>query len=166
MGLFREVTLPDGVPGRLLLHSMPGYEEGLDEAWESVRQEGVSLILCLTALDEVRDYVPDYAQAIESAACPCEVRLFPVPDHGVPETEGELWTAAREVAERLRAGEAVLIHCWFGIGRTGMLAVAVLLALGLSLEDALEPVATAGSWPESPAQRALLERLARDGAGP
>jgi protein-tyrosine phosphatase len=49
----------------------------------------------------------------------------------------------------LQDGEAVLIHCAGGMGRTAMLAVSVLLALGEPRETAEQTVSRAGSLVET-----------------
>ena len=43
--MFRRVDLPAGVPGRLLLHSMPGRYEAIESVWHQVRNEAVGAIV-------------------------------------------------------------------------------------------------------------------------
>jgi protein-tyrosine phosphatase len=61
------------------------------------------------------------------------------------------------VADDLRAGESVLLHCAAGIGRTGTAAACVLKSLGLTRDEALERVRAAGSDPQSAAQSGLID---------
>lgn len=68
--------------------------------------------------------------------------------------------AARAVATELREGARILVHCAGGVGRTGVFAVAVLLALGESMTRALERVHVAGSYPESDEQLEFLASIA------
>jgi protein-tyrosine phosphatase len=56
----------------------------------------------------------------------------------------------------LQSGEAVLIHCAGGVGRTAMLAVSVLLALDNPLEEAESIVSRAGSTVETMPQIEML----------
>ena len=68
----------------------------------------------------------------------------------------QFWTLANEVAWRLRCGEAVLVHCAGGVGRTAMFAVSVLLALGEPRNEAERLVSRAGSTVETIAQMEML----------
>ena len=63
----------------------------------------------------------------------------------------------QELADDLKAGHTILIHCGAGVGRTGTMGAAVLMALGFTAKAALTTVNAAGSEPETKAQRALLD---------
>ena len=74
--MFRRVDLPAGVPGRLLLHSMPGRYEAIESVWRQVRNEGVCAIVCLAEKDELHEKSAEYAQALEAGTVPCLVLCF------------------------------------------------------------------------------------------
>jgi protein tyrosine phosphatase len=154
--VFRQVVLPDGVPGRLLLHSMPGRLEVLHAVWMAATQENVRAIVRLTGLAEIRSKSPDYAEALAKGHVPFEVVPCEIPDFGTPYNRGAYWAVVRGIAKRLRSGEAVLVHCAAGIGRTGIFAASVLMALGLPVEAAKKAVSAAGSGWETTQQRDLL----------
>jgi hypothetical protein len=154
--MFRQVELPPDVPGKLLLHSMPGRYEALEKVWDHVRQEAVRTIVCLAEADELRQKSSEYAQALAAGSIPCSVVCFAIPDRGVPSDQDGFRQLARDIAEWLKHGEAVLIHCAGGVGRTAMLAVAVLLALGESMTAARGAVSCAGSTMETAPQRDLV----------
>jgi protein-tyrosine phosphatase len=154
--MLRSVRLPSGVAGRLRLHSMPGRREPLEQVWEQIRSEGVQVIVCLAGRDEIRAKSPAYAAALETNTVPCTVEPFPVVDFGVPKDREAFWSLASQIAEQLRVGGRVLIHCGAGIGRTGMLALCVLLALGEPQTEAEQVVSASGSHPETAEQRALV----------
>jgi protein-tyrosine phosphatase len=82
--------------------------------------------------------------------------MLSIPDFGVPEDRSAFKALAGQVATWLQNGENVLIHCGAGIGRTGTLAIAALLFLGISIQEASEIVHSAGSQPETTGQKALL----------
>src|SRR5262245_16563184 len=133
--MFRSVDLPARIQGKLLLHSMPGRFETLDSVWAQVKKEGVRAIVCLAEKHELVEKSSEYARALEAGTVPCLVLAFEVPDRGVPENKDGFRTLARNVAKRLKSGEAVLVHCAGGVGRTAMLAVSILLALGETMND-------------------------------
>ena len=56
----------------------------------------------------------------------------------------------------MRAGDAVLLHCAAGLGRTGTAAACVLKALGLDAQEALQRVRDAGSNPQNAEQSGLV----------
>lgn len=154
--MFRRVDLPTRVSGRLLLHSMPGRYEAIESVWHQLRNEAVRTIVCLAEKDEVREKSFEYALALEAGAVPCSVLPFEIPDRGAPEDQHAFWALAGDVATRLQSGEAVLIHCAGGVGRTATLAICVLLALGESASDARSAVSRAGSTVETAPQSQLI----------
>ena len=154
--MFRRVDLPAEVPGRLLLHSMPGRFETIDKVWQQLKSDAVGAIVCLTEEFEIRLKSSKYADALESGTVPCSVVPFEIREGGVPADRDAFWVLANDLADRLRSGEALLIHCAGGVGRTAMLAVSVLLALGEPFNQAESAVSRAGSIVETMAQIDML----------
>jgi protein-tyrosine phosphatase len=154
--MFRRVDLPARVPGKLLLHSMPGRFEALERAWQQVKSEAVGAIVCLVERYEIRLKSSAYAEALEVGTVPCSVLPFEIPEGGVPEDRNGFWALVNDVANRLQSGEVVLIHCAGGLGRTAMLAISVLLALGEPMDEAESAVSRAGSLVETMPQIEML----------
>jgi protein-tyrosine phosphatase len=154
--MFRCVELPARVPGRLLLHSMPGRFEAIERVWHQLRSEAVAAIVCLSEVYEIRVKSSAYAEALEGGTVPCSVLPFQIREGGVPEDRESFWELAKDVANRLQSGEAVLIHCTGGIGRTAMLAVSVLLALGEPMNQAETVVSVAEFTVETMPQIEML----------
>ena len=154
--MFRRVDLPAWVPGKLLLHSMPGRYEPIERAWQQVSSEAVGAIVCLAEQYELRLKSFAYAEAMEAGSVPCSVLLFEIPEGGVPEDRDGFCALAHNVATRLQSGEGVLVHCAGGVGRTLMLAVSVLLALGEPMSEAQRAVSRAGSMVETMPQIEML----------
>ena len=157
--MFRRVDLPSGVTGSLHLHSMPGKEEALEDAVAEVRRLGISLIVSLAPLSEIRVNSLAYAKAIEAQDLPGILVTCPIPDRGVPENQAEFLRSVEDTASALKAGQNLLLHCNAGIGRTGTYATAVLIRLGLSQDQAIAEVGRAGSHPETPKQIEFLRSL-------
>ena len=154
--MFRPVDLPVRVHGKLLLHSMPGRYEAIERVWHQLRIEAVDAIVCLAEQYEIRLKSSAYAEALEGGTVPCSVLPFEICEGGVPEDRDAFWALANEVANRLQSGETVLIHCAGGVGRTAMLAISVLLALGEPMDEAESAVSRAGSTVETMPQIEML----------
>jgi protein-tyrosine phosphatase len=154
--MFRRVDLPPEIPGRLLLHSMPGRYEAIDSVWHQVKKEAVRAIVCLAEKNEIREKAFDYALALDTGTVPCSVLHFEIPDRDAPQDRNGFWVLATGIANRLQSGECVLIHCAGGVGRTALLAVCVLLALGQPATEARSAVSRAGSTVETAPQSRLI----------
>ena len=150
------VSLPQS-PGRLFLcgkHFVGPDPEG------AISRVGATVVVCLSEEAELDDRYPEYVAWLR-AHQPARALWFPVPDLHAPALDD-----AAEMLEQLRArledGETLLLHCGAGIGRAGTIAAALLITMGLELDDALATVAadrpTAG--PEVGAQADLLAALA------
>ncbi|MFZ2486823.1 MAG: protein-tyrosine phosphatase family protein [Anaerolineae bacterium] len=158
--IFRLVSLPDHVRGRLYLHSMPGRFEPWQMTLDAARMKGISLVVSLTSLDEIESKSPTYARALQRNELPWQTRLFPIVDFGVPSDRAQFLEFVQFIAAELRKGTNILMHCAAGIGRTGTVASCVLVALGEPPAAAMETVRIAGSYAERPEQVALIEWVA------
>ena len=85
---------------------------------------------------------------------------FPIPDRGLPSTPKAL-ELAKQLWQRIDEGEHVVIHCRAGIGRTGIIAGAVLVANGIKPPQALQLISEARSVkvPDTDEQEAWLLNL-------
>ena len=95
---------------------------------------------------------------------------LPVADYGTPSLPA-LAAMADRLAARLAKGASVHLHCAGGMGRSGLLACAVLGVEGAAPDQAMARVGEARGKPvpETDAQRALLRDHAaslQDRAGP
>jgi protein-tyrosine phosphatase len=121
---------------------------------------GADVVVCLCEEHELAERYPQYVQWLRSNV-PASAVWSPVPDFHAPELAAALQLLGL-LRSRLDRGETVLMHCGGGIGRTGTMAAALLITMGMSLADALAVVAASRpmAGPEVGAQTALLKALA------
>jgi protein-tyrosine phosphatase len=154
---FRAVVLPHEVTGSLWLGSMPGRFEAWTDFEATARRHQWALVVCLTPRSEVAELSPAYHTAVAQGKVPFRWMNLPMRNFGVPEDTDGFRRDVREIAGALRRGDAVMLHCAAGIGRTGSTAACVLKALGLPSGDALQRVRDAGSNPENAKQSGLVD---------
>lgn len=152
----RPVALPEDVTGRLLLSAMPGRFDPLADFLRAAEQVGVTRMACLAEPDEVDRKAPDYAAARAAGTLPFPVINHPVRDYAAPADAAAFEGFIADLADALRGGETVVIHCAAGIGRTGLAAQRVIEALGLDAATAAACVRRAGAQPETAVQRRFL----------
>lgn len=152
----RRVRLPDEVTGQLWLGSMPGRFEPWSVFQGHADRARVALVVCLTPRLELAELSPEYHAAVARGRMPFRWMHVPMRNFGVPEDGAGFRRDVAAIAEGLRGGESVLLHCAAGIGRTGTAAACVLKALGLDAEEALHRVREAGSNPQNAEQSGLV----------
>ena len=155
--LFRSVTLPEGVPGRLWLSSMPGRFEAWSAFETEAERSSLALVVCLTPRAELAELSPDYHAAVVAGRVPFRWLHLPMRNFGKPDDAAGFRREVGDIADALRRGDSVLLHCAAGMGRTGSAAACVLKALGLPSAEALQRVRDAGSNPQNAQQSGLVE---------
>jgi predicted protein tyrosine phosphatase len=153
----RPVALPPQVPGSLWLASMPGRFEAWSAFEAQARQAGLALVVCLTPRSELAELSPVYHQAVAGGRLPFRWMEVSMRNFGVPDDAAQFRRDVEQIAQALRQGDAVMLHCAAGIGRTGSTAACVLKALGLDTEEALQRVRDAGSNPQNAQQSGLVD---------
>jgi protein-tyrosine phosphatase len=138
---------------------MPGRHEEWQDFLDTATQYHLHRIVCLAPDGEIEQTSPSYAAAIKNGTLGLPRECFPIADRGIPDDFQEYVEFVMHIAELLRSGERILVHCGAGIGRTGTFAIALLLALGVQRAQAERTVSSAGSCPETDEQRRLIDRV-------
>jgi protein-tyrosine phosphatase len=156
---FRRLATPADVAGRIWLAAMPGRLQPWDEFLALARRHGITRVVCLTPHHEVVSLSPAYAQALADAELPFAWQELPMRDLGLAEQAQGFADGIAALADAVRGGDSVLLHCAAGIGRTGTAAACLLKRLGVPTAQALHDVRDAGSSPESALQSGLIARF-------
>ena len=140
------------IDGTLAGLAHPGYGGGLDAALDALRSHGIT---ALVSLDEV-GVSPDVALEHGLAH-----RHIPITDFEPP-TLSQADAFVTFVDDQLDQGGQVAAHCQAGIGRTGTMLAAYLIAHGSSVDQAIDDVRRRRPHSvESDSQRRFLEDYAR-----
>jgi protein-tyrosine phosphatase len=119
-----------------------------------------SAVVCLVEESELIEY-PGYVAWMTQHA-PEVVTWCPIPDTGAPNYAVAL-DLIDSIIQKLQGGQSIVLHCSAGIGRSGMIAAALLTRLGVPVTDAVEAARRCrGASPEAGRQRQLVERVAAE----
>jgi protein-tyrosine phosphatase len=115
-----------------------------------------TVVSLLTPEESIELNVDSEAQACRGHGI--EFVSFGIPDRGVPESREEAVQVLQRLHDSLLAGHRVGLHCRQGIGRSGLMAAAVLILGGAAPEAAMTSVSHARGLevPETAEQRAWL----------
>lgn len=156
---FRPLPLPDDVPGRLWLQSMPGRREPWSAFLDEARLNRLDMLVCLNPLEEVAELSPSYHKAVAQGRMPFRWLHVPMRDFGLAADAAAFRQGVEQVAQGLRMGDRALLHCAAGMGRTGTMAACVLKRLGMPAAQALAAVSAAGSNPQSALQSGWIHQF-------
>lgn len=130
------------LPGHLLAGEYPGRfnEEVTRNRLDALIQAGFNMFVDLT---QPHENVP-YVGILREAARPYEVNVmhqrFPIGDFDLPTFE-QMNAILDALDKGLEAGHKVYLHCWGGIGRTGMAVGCYLVRQGRTGTEALDQLA-------------------------
>ncbi len=127
--------------------------------FQHLAEKGIQRLVSLLQPAEARSLgLADEARLCQSAGL--EFVQFPIPDHHVPDDMAAFSHMVKHCHQALKAGTNLGIHCFAGIGRTGLLAAAILLREGLGVDMALIKLARARGlkMPETLSQIQWLHR--------
>jgi hypothetical protein len=136
--------------------AQPSGGDALAEAMAELRRAGVDLLVSLQTDGERHEsrLLDEPAAAVQAGL---EFHELPIVDFGVPERSAVAPLVDLLVA-RLRAGRHVAVHCWAGIGRSSLVAGAILVRLGVPSQRAWVVIGEARGCrvPETDEQREWL----------
>ncbi|HEY9616684.1 MAG TPA: cyclin-dependent kinase inhibitor 3 family protein [Microcoleaceae cyanobacterium] len=160
-----------GLQGRLGMTIAPGKRNiGMHAIWERDLETDLThlrhhyrvekLVTLLETPEFAALQIPNLL--IQVQAHGMRSQQFPIHDFGTPTSMQGLLELVESILEDVAQGQTVVIHCKAGLGRTGLVTAACLVALGYSPDDAFAAVRQSrpGSI-ETPAQEAYAEAFAK-----
>lgn len=127
------------VPGKFLAGEYPGSPNGIEAREKIDRLLGFG-VDCFVDLTHEADELEPYEDILREAAGIREVRLvkFPIPDVSIPRSKASTVSILDAIDEAIRKGNLVYVHCWGGVGRTGLIVGCWLARHGQKGQSALD----------------------------
>ncbi|MCE9646076.1 MAG: dual specificity protein phosphatase family protein [Chloroflexi bacterium] len=128
---------------RFLAGEYPGgHESGITRRqMDAFLESGINTFIDLTHANELAPYEPILQEQAHQHGMDAYYHRFPIRDHGVPSVE-LMRDILNAIDTALRAGQGVYVHCWGGVGRTGVTVGCYLVRHGMPNEEALTMVNT------------------------
>ena len=121
---------------RLGIMARPRAADWLDDEVLSLKKQKVGTLVSLLEPTEIKELGLEK----ESETCErhhIEFINFPIPDRGTPASDKHISSLIKVIIERIETGSSVIIHCRMGIGRSSIVAAAVLLLKGYTADQAI-----------------------------
>jgi protein-tyrosine phosphatase len=150
-------------PGHLSTMARPQGGDRLAGVMRDLAAAGVSILVSMLSDAEMAELdLADESGA--AAAAGIAFYRLPTPDFDVPDRSAALELAAN-LLSRLCDGASVAVHCRGGIGRSSILAAAVLILEGARPADAMDLISAARGMrvPETASQRGFIASLSQAG---
>jgi len=126
-------------PAKLAIVMKPRGGAWLEQDLRALRKAGVQTLVSLLEKDEAEwlglDSERQFAERLEMTFL-----SFPIPDMHVPENADRFREFVTGLAERLRSGEQIGVHCRGSIGRSTTTAACALVHLGWLPQVALKAI--------------------------
>ena len=124
--------------GQIALSPLPGRYGDIQSDLAKVADWGASLVLTMVTQAEIDKHRSGQLEELLNNA---DIRWqhLPVEDYQTPavQTDSAIERAISESKQILNNGGRVLIHCFGGCGRSGMMALRIMIAVGEMPNDAL-----------------------------
>jgi protein-tyrosine phosphatase len=126
--------------GHLAITPAPQFE-GLERAILYWKEEGVDVVVCLLERAEV----PGLVEGEETLCRELDLEFlwFPIRDGSVPTSASSFDALVLKLADAVGVGKSIAIHCRAGVGRSALVATAVMTRLHIDAAAALDMVAEA-----------------------
>lgn len=132
------------------------------EAFRELKEAGIDVLVSMLEPDEAEDLgLAD--EALHCGAAGIEFISVSVTDHGTPSGFEAIDEVVDRLVVHLAEGRGVGAHCFAGLGRSPLMVASVLIAHGLSDDEAIERVSEGrgNAVPEMASQHEWLFRYAQ-----
>jgi protein-tyrosine phosphatase len=149
-------------PGKLAISARPRGGDWLDDEIAGWRRTGVDAVVSLLTPEENKDLQLDDESTLTQSQG-LRFLSLPMQDRSVPPSWDDVSRVVEKAGDMLRHGRNVAVHCRQGIGRSGMIAAALLIGDGSTPDDALNLISKVRGLPvpETPEQREWVREFAK-----
>ena len=139
----------------------PRGGDWLEDEIRSLNMSGVNVVVSLLEREEITEL--DIAE--EKSLCEANGISYlslPIRDRSIPLSQRDALDFTRKLANLLKEGRSVVIHCRQGVGRSALIAACVLVLSGIPVDQAFELIENARGCfvPDTEEQRRWVVQFA------
>jgi protein-tyrosine phosphatase len=146
--------------GRLAVVPRPHGGEWLGDNISDWRAQGIDEVVSFLMPEELEELGLEREKELSETS---GIRFvsFPIPDRGVPHSMAAADAMIKELKQSLVHGKTVGLHCRQSIGRSGMIAAALLVSFAEEPRNAFDQIASVrgGRVPDTKEQEQWVEQL-------
>jgi len=141
-------------PHRISIIARPRGNDWLSDEVSALSQEGIDTLVSMLTEDEENE-LGLTNEAAECGAAGMRFVNVVIADRSVPQDRGLFLRMVERLAELVREGHHVAVHCRASIGRSSLLAASLLVRLGWDANAAFDAIQIARGCqvPDTPEQR-------------
>ncbi|MBL4772994.1 MAG: dual specificity protein phosphatase family protein [Alcanivoracaceae bacterium] len=122
--------------GSIIMMPKPPGGEQLPHYIKYLHHRGINVLISLLQFEEVNAFsLINEGSECEKTAI--EFINFQIKDHGVPQFFLPFNQLIEKLTTDISKGKNIAIHCYAGIGRTGLTSASILIKLGMQVDSAL-----------------------------
>jgi protein-tyrosine phosphatase len=146
--------------GRLATMARPRGGDWLAGELAALRAVDVDTLVSLLTVEELSELELD-AESDLAHIAGLRFQSFPIPDYNVPRLDADTVDFVEQLAVNVQVGQAIVLHCRMGIGRSSLIAASVLTTLGIAPSEVFALITTARGRPvpDTDEQRQWVERF-------
>ena len=117
----------------------PRGDNWLEDEINHLKNNNVNVLVSLLDRNEIHELKLDNEEAI-CLTKKIDFINFPIPDRDIPKPGDKVDQLINSLTNKLNAGLSIVIHCRMGIGRSSIIAAAVLMTYKLKSIDLIKNI--------------------------
>ncbi|MFK8010694.1 MAG: dual specificity protein phosphatase family protein [Marinicellaceae bacterium] len=122
--------------GSINMMPKPPGSSQLPSYIQFLKSKSIDIVVSLLQYQEIMNHALTN-EGIECEEHGIEFINFPIKDHSNPQFFLPFNQLIEQLVKRIEMGKNIAIHCYAGIGRTGLVAASILIKQGMQVDEAL-----------------------------
>jgi len=126
---------------RIGIMARPRGDDWLEDEIAHLKNNKVDVLVSLLERDEIYDLKLEFEEEL-CLTKDIQFINFPIPDRDIPRLNDNIDGLLNSLTKKINEGHSVVIHCRMGIGRSSIIAAAVLLTFDMKANEIIENISS------------------------